>query len=320
MRSPASYIAWITTGLAAAATLFAQLDRLGLGDAGWLFDLFAQFPKHWAVVSLLALVVTAVMRRWGLLLLATAALAANLTSLAFAPAFATPKPAPPGAMLIRIASANVHDSPEALARLAAMARDYKAGLVSVYEAPLLSGPDLLAMFPGARRIQLVDRGADSRPLSKRMLVVSWTEVGPVGVKRSIAGQRAVLGYAVSGVQVIAAHPVSPGSPADMHDRDLMLASLAGDVDPRLPFLVMGDLNATPFSHIFRTLPGVRAGDPRAEASFPAQAPWLGIPIDSFLFGGGLQLVEEHVGGDLGSDHLPIFATFALPSGGLPAGR
>ena len=38
-----------------------------------------------------------------------------------------------------------------------------------------------------------------------------------------------------------------------------------------------------------------------------------MPIDHVTFGGGLVLIEHRVGPDIGSDHLPVFATFALPS-------
>jgi len=313
MKAVAGPLAWTLAVTAALATVLAQLDRLSLGQAGWAFDIFAHFPKHWAVASLLAIAVAVVMRRWGLALMATAALAANLTSLAFTPPYATPKPAPPGAQLIRIVSANVHGSPEALKQLAALAHAYNATLVSVYEAPMLSGADLHEIFPDAQRIQLVDRSPDRHTLSKRMLVVAMTEIGPVSVKRVIAGKRAVLGYALpSGIQIIAAHPVAPDSPAGMHDRDLMLSSLHSDVEAGHPFVLVGDFNTTPFASIFRTLPGVRAGDPRLEATFPAQAPWLGVPIDNLMFGGGLELVEHHIGTDIGSDHLPVFTTLALP--------
>lgn len=197
--------------------------------------------------------------------------------------------------------------------MAALAGAYQADLVSVYEAPGLTGGDLHALFPHVTRIQLVDHGLDRRPLSKRMLVVAASDIGPVSIRRVIASKRAVLGYMLSDVQISATHPVSPDSPAGMRDRDAMLASLRSDIEPERPFVVMGDFNATPFSSIFRTLPGTRAGDPRLEATFPAKAPWLGVPIDTFQFGGGLVLTEHHVGPDIGSDHLPVFAAFALPS-------
>ena len=44
---------------------------------------------------------------------------------------------------------------------------------------------------------------------------------------------------------------------------------------------------------------------------------LGLPIDHIRFGGGLILTDYRVGPHIGSDHLPLFATFALPSGALP---
>jgi endonuclease/exonuclease/phosphatase (EEP) superfamily protein YafD len=62
---------------------------------------------------------------------------------------------------------------------------------------------------------------------------------------------------------------------------------------------------------------VRAGDPRFDGTFPSFAGWFGLPIDHVKFGGGLVLTDYRAGPSIGSDHLPLFATFALPAGALP---
>jgi endonuclease/exonuclease/phosphatase (EEP) superfamily protein YafD len=114
------------------------------------------------------------------------------------------------------------------------------------------------------------------------------------------------------VQARSVHTVSPDRPDLMRDRNALLAATDDGLDQTKPFVVFGDFNTSPWAAAFRSLPGARAGDPRFEATFPAQALLLGLPIDHIMFGGGLSLREYHVGPDIGSDHLPLFATFSLP--------
>jgi endonuclease/exonuclease/phosphatase (EEP) superfamily protein YafD len=114
------------------------------------------------------------------------------------------------------------------------------------------------------------------------------------------------------VQIVATHPPSPGLPNQMFDRNRQLLGLADGLATGRPFIVMGDFNTTPWGRIFGAVPGVRAGDPRFDGSFPADMGPLGLPIDHIMFGGGLTLTDYRVGPDIASDHRPLFATFALP--------
>jgi endonuclease/exonuclease/phosphatase (EEP) superfamily protein YafD len=78
-------------------------------------------------------------------------------------------------------------------------------------------------------------------------------------------------------------------------------------------VIMGDFNSTPWGRAYSFVPGLRAGDSRFEGTFPAGAGWFGLPIDHIKFGGGLVLTDFRLGESVGSDHLPLLATFALPA-------
>lgn len=314
MQRATSILVWILIACLAAATLAGQFDRLDLGEAGWAFDLFAHFPRHLVVAAILAAAIAALCRKRVPSALAAAIAIFHAILVLTTSSYSPPSEAPNDAKLVRIVSSNVHGSPDALAALSRLADKYAADLVSVYEVPALSDAELENLFPAAS-VVAVRQSVDGRELSKKMLAVSRLVVTPAEVF-STGGRsnRAVLRYQLSGesIQIIAAHPVSPDSPAGMRDRNRMLSALALGVDQAAPFVIMGDFNASPWSRIYRQLPGMRAGDPRLESTFPAQSPALGIPIDHILFGGGLQLRDYRVGPDIGSDHLPLFATFALP--------
>lgn len=309
-------VVWgLSTGVA-TATVLSLLDRVDFGEAGCLFDLLAHFPRQLIVAALVIVLAASVMRLWRPAQLAAATAAVNLIIILTGPAFAVPEPPPANAVLVRVASANVHASPEALAKLAAMAQSYGADLISVYEAPALSDDQFSMLFPGMSA-NAIRTSSDGRGLSKKMLTI--TRAPTTGIVVASPGgrsNRAVLRYrlAVGGraVQIVAAHPVSPDSPAGMRDRNQLLLTLAEGLDEAEPFLVMGDFNTSPWARIYRQTPGTRAGDPTLEVTFPASALLLGIPIDHIKFGGGLRVTEHHVGPDIGSDHLPVFATFALP--------
>ncbi len=317
MKKLAARSLWIVAIGVAVATLLGQLDRIDFGEAGWAFDLLAHFPRQLAVTSLLAAVAAGAMKLWRPAGLAAAVAALNLAIVLATPRVAIPEAAPEGAVLLRVVSANVHASSEALAKLSTLAGEYGADLVSIYEAPAINDEALRKLFPGMTT-SAIRKSTDGRDLSKKMLAISSVPMSPIAVA-SPGGRsnRAVLRYKLSvdgrQAQIVAAHPVSPDSPAGMGDRNRLLETLDQGLDQKAPFIVMGDLNASPWSRIFGAAPGVRAGDPRFEMTFPAGMPLLGIPIDHILSGGGLLLTDYRVGPDIGSDHLPLFATFALPA-------
>jgi endonuclease/exonuclease/phosphatase (EEP) superfamily protein YafD len=316
MRGLIGILLWTFGGGVAVATALGLLDRLNLGEAGWLFDLAAHFPRQVAAVALATALAAGALKAWRPAAVAAAAAAINLALVLGVSGYALPQAAPAGAPVVRIVSANVHGSREALTRLSELARAYGADLVAVYEAPDISEEGMAALFPEAPMRRLASASPDGRAISKRMLFAARAPgVGQIAMAPYGRSNRVILRFTLpmgdTSVRIVMAHPVSPDSPAGMRDRDLLLSHVADGLPLDEPFVAMGDFNTSPWGHAYALVPGARAGDPRFDSTFPSGFPVLGIPIDHMKFGGRLTVTEYHVGPDIGSDHRPLFATFAL---------
>lgn len=89
-----------------------------------------------------------------------------------------------------------------------------------------------------------------------------------------------------------------------------------------PVLIGGDMNATPWSAALETI-AAETGTltlPQAWGTWifnglpKGLAPWLGLPIDNILAGGGVSLVSAKTLRAIGSDHRPILVEFTLQPG------
>jgi endonuclease/exonuclease/phosphatase (EEP) superfamily protein YafD len=74
----------------------------------------------------------------------------------------------------------------------------------------------------------------------------------------------------------------------------------------LPTLVVGDLNATPWSSAFKGLGLKRAGD--LTGTWPAALGAFGLPLDHVLVSTHWSVAAAHVHGGLGSDHLALIVS------------
>lgn len=122
----------------------------------------------------------------------------------------------------------------------------------------------------------------------------------------------------AGCLLMAAHPQPPIAADWSARRDAQLAAI-GDLaaTEARPVIVAGDLNATPWSHGFRQLVRLRGlGD--SAVGHGVQATWNArrwvprIPIDHVVVSPEVRVISRRVGPDVGSDHLPIEATLAIP--------
>jgi endonuclease/exonuclease/phosphatase (EEP) superfamily protein YafD len=312
--SPIRIILWSLAGLVAALTALGFGDRLGLdGRAGWVFDLLSHWPRHLLVAGIVIGAIALWRRAKEAALTAFAAAAVNAILLIGPGGSVQPREAPAGAAMIRVASANVHRSLPALEKLATLARDYGADIVAVYEAPeALADADVVRLFPDYPVHLLPSQASDGSRLIRRSLLTA-RRGGEIDLTTFPGSHGVILRTMHGNVQIVTTHPPSPGDPGLKRDRDVQLAALGDDLDQAQPFVIVGDFNTTPWGRAYASVPGMRAGDPRFEGTFPAFAGPLGLPIDHVKFGGGLVLTDYRTGPDIGSDHLPLFAAFALPS-------
>jgi endonuclease/exonuclease/phosphatase (EEP) superfamily protein YafD len=118
------------------------------------------------------------------------------------------------------------------------------------------------------------------------------------------------------VHVLGTHPVSPLTPLRAERRDLALEWIGSWPKRRdAPVVVVGDLNATPWSAPFRRMLD-RSGLADSldlhgiQPSWPAGLGPLGIPIDHVLHSPELTAVERELGPSFGSDHRMVHARIA----------
>lgn len=314
MRDPVRITLWALAALAAGLTALSLGDRLGLdGRVGWALDLLSHLPKHLFLLSLIAAGLAGWRRLNGAAGLAGAAAAINLALVLGVSGYALPQQAPPDARLVRVISANVHGSRATLERLAALAKDYGADIVSAYEVPDdLTLDDVARLFPQLPHRALPSVGLQELKLIRRSMLAARV-ASDIDVAAYPSSHGVIIRANAGGVQLVTTHPPSPGDPGLKYDRDAQLGDLGYRLDQTRPFLIVGDFNSTPWGRAYGAVPGVRAGDPRFDGTFPAGAGWFGLPIDHIKFGGGLTLTDYRTREDIGSDHLPLFATFALPA-------
>lgn len=140
-------------------------------------------------------------------------------------------------------------------------------------------------------------------------------LGGVGLNAIMAG----LEFEDRHVEILLAHPVPPAGSVYSTIRNsqlLEIATLRRRHDAG-EFVVIGDLNTTPWSPHFRALIA-QTGLRRARVGYGYAATWpttlaapIRIPIDHALVSPGLETLEYRVGPEIGSDHLPIIARLAF---------
>jgi endonuclease/exonuclease/phosphatase (EEP) superfamily protein YafD len=117
--------------------------------------------------------------------------------------------------------------------------------------------------------------------------------------------------------LLLAHPHPPLSARTSALRDRQLASLAR-IRQRHPgpFVLLGDLNATPWSPAFRRLRRAAGlADSRNghgwQPTWPVPLAFAGLPLDHVLVSPEWRTRERRTGPAVGSDHLPVFAELVL---------
>ena len=117
------------------------------------------------------------------------------------------------------------------------------------------------------------------------------------------------------VLLLATHPLPPGSPEYFHLRNGQLAAVAAYVRAEnKPTILLGDLNATPWSPHFRRLTrktGLHLPAFSLRPTWPTSCLLMGIPIDHCLLSRDFAGLTRTVGPAIGSDHLPVQWAFGF---------
>ncbi|MES2671226.1 MAG: endonuclease/exonuclease/phosphatase family protein [Pseudomonadota bacterium] len=285
-------------GLGLALPLLNRLLPPSANTFAWLIDLAAHWQLLYAPLWLaLCLLCALRARRW--LLLAPFALLPLWSASARLPDSAS------GAPALVIVAANVHVGNRDPAPLVAWLRAQPADMVAMSElTPEYAQALSHALGDDYRYRELRPRqspfgiGIVSRlPLRNAALIDDADGVQTLLADVDIAGRTA---------RIVAAHPMPPLAPEWQGKRDAMLTSIAKQ-SGRQPLIVVGDLNATPWSTAL--IDAGRLGLLRTTGFAPS---WpgsgrgaIGIPIDHVLASGHWRRGASSRGPDIGSDHLPI---------------
>ncbi len=147
------------------------------------------------------------------------------------------------------------------------------------------------------------------PLSRTNMVF----VGSAGVPSIVADVYLPQGE----ISLIGTHPVPPISAEFSKHRNNQLAMLSQLVrEQKHPVLLIGDLNASPWSAHFRRLlkdSGLKNSMKHFgfQPSWPSDNRFFRIPLDHILHSPEILIHRRAVGGNVGSDHLPVIVDFSL---------
>jgi endonuclease/exonuclease/phosphatase (EEP) superfamily protein YafD len=308
--------------LLATALLASTATALLLDERWWVAELLVNLPIQHALAFALVLVAAALLRhRW---LMALSAIGLMLNVAIAAPVlaalwFGEPAPPAPNSATLDVTFFNAkyrfgtlepldyllrRDDEVVVLSLAsagtaAMIDNLPATDLTVRAAPGLEGDDDLEMIALVR-----DPDADvivHRPTDEARDAIIEVVLDLEGVP----------------VHVFASHPVSPLTPERAEQRNRSLSRLADRAKSvGGPVIVMGDLNATPWSpRLQELLAAGRLLDSQVgyglQPSFPAAGGRLGIAIDHILHSPELTTVTRELGPSFDSDHRMVHATFAL---------
>ena len=145
------------------------------------------------------------------------------------------------------------------------------------------------------------------------------EIRPLAGTRFLVATLEVHGHPLALGVIHTASPVWGTRVARRNDQLQALAGIRREFADR-EFVLMGDLNTSPWSLAFRRLTAETELRNAADGfgylpTWPAGWPWLEIPIDHCLVSDGIVVRDFRTAGPTGSDHLAVYAALGFHRGG-----
>lgn len=312
---------WIRKSLWGLGLLLTGLTMSSLlGQFHWLLDLLSHYHVQYTVGLVGCLLLLLLLRDWRWSLLAF--VAALLVNLYLVVPFYTAPPttvahAASEAAALRVMALNISTSNAGYSQVVELIRERQPDLVFMSEVR----EDLLTILRG----QLTDSYPYLHAEPSRMtLGVAFLSRQPfVKVETVMLGGRgrrylrAEITWQGQPVTIVGIHPLPPMTGAWAASRNSEIA-LMGQVanEATQPFILLGDLNASPWSQPMRSL--LASTDLRyAMQGYGVGLTWrlagvfLGAPLDYILVSPAWQVADYVEGGDIRSDHSPIQADLVL---------
>ncbi len=304
-------LAEVSVAMALLATLAGFLARLG-----WLLELTCHFRLQLGVVLATLALVGLAGRRRSLAVAAAVGAAVNLTLVLLA---ARPNSGPLPASTaprLRLLTLNVHTAntrSDLVRDLVARTQPDVVLLLEVNAAWMRELEMLRPQYPFVLSEPREDNFGIA--LFARHNPADWEviELGPA----EVPSVRADIELGGRTLSLLGTHPLPPATPAYAAGRNGQLRALAEwSRAQTLPVVLAGDLNVTPWSPHFSDLlrdSGLRNERPEWNLgiSWPAQAPWFGLPLDHCLTAPGVAVLRREVAPSVASDHWPLLVELAF---------
>lgn len=286
----------------------------------WLGDLAVHFRVQYATLGLVTFVLFLLARHpvWAALALAVCA----FNAIRAAPALLMQPSPPPAAdaaadpIPLRVLAMNVFYRNDEYQRVADIIRHERPDVVALEEMND-AWRRALATTAQGYRYRYHSAGPTGRGITLwSRYPMQGSGVLPIESKLepAIQGTLQVKGHALSVFAVHASWPIRPASAARRNRQLAHIAELARAKST--PLLIVGDLNISPFSPIFRQL--LAAGNLRSAAhgfgwqpTWPTFLPLAGIQIDHGLVSAAVAVKGFRRGPGGGSDHWPIVMDLEL---------
>lgn len=313
-------IVWALTALIG----FGCASATAVGFAGslwWRLDLFAHFRVQYAVLLAVVVVLCGVMRRPLAGFAAAAVLAVNLAVIA--PLYLD-DPAPPatGAPGFDVLLFNLHHDNTQREPITRYLRERDADVVVALEVTRAWSETLQAALPGHELV------GEWREDAFGIAVLSRLPMNHHAVRyladSSLPAVEIIVEHGKARIAVLGLHPPPPVERELAHERDAIIAAAAAwavnatarsQKHPADHVVVVGDMNATPWSHAMGRFIE-RSGLIDSQRGFGVQMSWpaqlwpLRVPIDHVLHSPSLTTRRRELGPFLGSDHRPVHVTLA----------
>jgi len=291
--------------LQVAAILPSLFFLLGFfGRRHWVLDLFSHFRAQYAAALLLCGLSFLLLRHWKS---ATASLfAAIVIAATFLPLQRPLLPAQ-GVPPLKLISYNVNTANARHGDVLRFLEKENADvifLMEVNEAWMHSLRPLEALYPH-RIVSTREDNFGIALYSKKPFEGGEQSFGNYGLPWA--------DITVSGVRLLALHPMPPSGEdhSEMRNQHLLEAAARLKGQPRA--ILCGDLNLTPYSPWFSEIlerAELHNASPPFSPTWMRHYPLFAIPIDHVLLGSGLTLVNRRIGPALGSDHNALVVEIA----------
>ncbi|MEO1552718.1 MAG: endonuclease/exonuclease/phosphatase family protein [Pseudomonadota bacterium] len=281
----------------------------------FLTEMIVSFTPHILVLGFLGSLLLALHKPRAALAGAILVLAAGWPVIGFSKyETASGAACPPGACLTVI-TVNLRQSEDALNALLEVTEELDLDLIAINEPPIgYESADYAAAFPNLTSQLYINRQSTPRSVGMPIALLSRGSFADQTIHfparfSTRAFLQADFEGDWDGLRIVSLHAMVPTTPGGTIARNGLIRLAGETASTSESFIMLGDFNLTPWSSVFRNLPGRRAGDPRGVATWPVALGPFGIPIDHIVFSDDLELVDVELLADIGSDHRPILAKF-----------